>query len=72
MRKLMASWGFAAVCVALARLACAPLFLSERADGATGVLLAADLFTIAIAAVVGRRAGAATGPAFFYGAQWAS
>ena len=52
MRKLMASLGFAAVCMALARVAFAPLFLAERADGATGLLLAAGLFTIAIAAVV--------------------
>ena len=40
MRKLMASLGFAAVCVALARLAFAPPFLAERANGATGLLLA--------------------------------
>ena len=52
MRKLMASLGFAAVCVALARLAFAAPFLTERAKGATGLLLAAGLFTIAIAAVV--------------------
>jgi len=52
MRKVIASLGFAAVCVALARLMFAPLFLSERADGATGLLLGAGLFTIAIAAVV--------------------
>jgi hypothetical protein len=50
-RKLMASLGFAAVCVALARLPFATLFLTERAKGATGLLLA-GLFTIAIAAVV--------------------
>ncbi len=52
MRKLVLSLGFAAVCVAFARLLLAPLFLAERADGATGLLLAAGLFTIAIAAVV--------------------
>ena len=52
MRKLVVSFGFAAVFVALARLVFAPLFLAERADGATGLLLAAGLFTIAIAAVV--------------------
>jgi len=51
-RKLMASLGFAAVCVALARLPFATLFLTERTKGATGLLLAAGLFTIAIAAVV--------------------
>jgi hypothetical protein len=51
MRKLMASLGFAAVFVALARLMFAPLFLAERADGATGLLLGAGLFTIVIAAV---------------------
>jgi hypothetical protein len=52
MRKLMLSLGFATVCVALARVSTAPIFLAERADGATGLLLAAGLFTIAIAAVV--------------------
>jgi hypothetical protein len=52
MRKLVLSLGLAAVCVALARLMLAPLFLAERADGATGLLLGAGLFTIAIAAVV--------------------
>lgn len=52
MRKLMASLGFVAVCVALARLAFAAPFLSERANGATGLLLGAGLFTIAIAAAV--------------------
>jgi hypothetical protein len=51
MRKFMASLGFAAVCVALARLASKPLFIAERADGTT-LLLGAGLFTIAIAAVV--------------------
>jgi hypothetical protein len=50
MRKLMASLGFVAVCVALARLASAAPFLAERANGATGLLLGAGLFTIAIAA----------------------
>ena len=52
MRQLMASLGFAAVCLALARLMFAPLFLTESADRATGLLLGAGLFTIAIAAVV--------------------
>jgi hypothetical protein len=46
MRKVIIFLGFAAICVALA-----PLFLTERAAGATG-LLAVGLFTIAIAAVV--------------------
>jgi hypothetical protein len=45
MRKFMASLGFVAVCVALARLAFASPFLTERAKGATGLLFAADLFT---------------------------
>jgi hypothetical protein len=52
MRKLMASLGFAAVCVALAGLVFAPILLAEHANGATGLLLGAGLFTIAIAAVV--------------------
>jgi hypothetical protein len=50
MRKLMASLGFAAACVALARLLFAPLFLAEHATDATGLLLGAGLFAIAIAA----------------------
>jgi hypothetical protein len=54
MRKLMASLGFAAVCVTLARLMFAPMLLAEHANGATGLLLGAGLFTIAIAAVVGK------------------
>jgi hypothetical protein len=52
MRKVAISLGFAAVCAAFGRFLFAPLFLAERADGATGLLLAAGLFTIAIAAVV--------------------
>lgn len=52
MRKVAMSLGFAAVCAAFGRFALAPLFLAERADGATGLLLAGGLFTIAIAAVV--------------------
>jgi hypothetical protein len=48
----MTSLGFAAVCLALARREFAPLFLSERADGTTGLLLGGGLFTTAIAAVV--------------------
>jgi hypothetical protein len=54
MRKLMASLGYAAVCVALARLKFAPMLLAEHANGATGLLLRASLFTMAIAAVVGK------------------
>jgi hypothetical protein len=52
MRKVAISLGFAGIFVALVRFLFAPLFLAGRADGATGVLLAAGLFTIAIAAVV--------------------
>ena len=52
MRKLAISLGFAAILVAFARFLFAPAFLAERADGATRILLAAGLFTIAIAAVV--------------------
>jgi hypothetical protein len=49
MRKVALCLGFAAVCGAFPL---APLFLGERASGATGLLFAAGLFTIAIAAVV--------------------
>ena len=52
MRKVAVSFGFAAIFIALGRFLFAPLFLAGRADGATGLLLAAGLFTIAIAAVV--------------------
>jgi hypothetical protein len=52
MRKVWLSLGFAAVCVAFGQFLFAPLFLAERTRGATGLLLAAALFTIAIAAVV--------------------
>ena len=52
MRKVVLSLGFAAVCGASGRFLFAPPFLSGRASGATGLLLAAGLFTIAIAAVV--------------------
>jgi len=51
-RKLMAFLGFGAVFVALAWLMSAPFFLAERANGATGVLPGAALFTLAIAAIV--------------------
>jgi hypothetical protein len=52
MRKVAISLAFAAIFVALGRFQFVPAFLAERADGATRVLLAAGLFTIAIAAVV--------------------
>ena len=52
MRKVAISLSFAAISVALGRFLFTPAFLAERADGATRVLLAAGLFTIAIAAVV--------------------
>ena len=52
MRKVAISLGFAATFVALGRFLFAPAFLAERADGATRILFAAGLFTIAIAAVV--------------------
>jgi hypothetical protein len=52
MRKVAISLGFAAIFVALGRFLFAPLFSAERADGATSLLLAAGLFTIAIAAAV--------------------
>ena len=52
MRKVAISLGFAPIFVALGRFLFAPAFLVERADGATRILLATTLFTIAIAAVV--------------------
>jgi hypothetical protein len=52
MRKVAIFVGFAAICVAITRFLLAQLFLDERVDGATGLLLATGLFTIAIAAVV--------------------
>jgi hypothetical protein len=52
MRKLVLSLAFAAVSVALTRIVFAPLFLADRVDGATGLLLGGGLFTIAIAAAV--------------------
>jgi hypothetical protein len=52
MRKVALSLGFAAVCIAFGRFLFPTLFLAERANSATGLLLAAGLFTIAIAAVV--------------------
>jgi hypothetical protein len=50
----------------------APPFLAERADGATGLLLAVGLFTIVIAAGGPQMSGATLEPAFFYGARRAS
>lgn len=52
MRKVALSLGFAAICIGFGRFLFAPLFLAEAADGATELLLAAGIFTIAIAAVV--------------------
>lgn len=52
MRKLAISLGLAAVCAAFGRFPFAPPSLAEPAGGATGLLLAACLFTIAIAAAV--------------------
>jgi hypothetical protein len=49
MCKVALFLGFAAVCGAFPL---APLFSDERAGGVTGLLFAAGLFTIAIAAVV--------------------
>jgi hypothetical protein len=51
MRKVVISLGFTTIFAALGRFLFAPA-LVERADGATRILLAAGLFTIAIAAVV--------------------
>ena len=52
MRKVAISPGFASIFLAFGRFLFAPLFLNECADGATGLLLAAGLFTFAIAAAV--------------------
>jgi hypothetical protein len=52
MRKVVISLGFAAIFVALGLFLFAPLFLAGHADRATGILFAAGLFTIAIAAAV--------------------
>jgi hypothetical protein len=52
MRKVALSSGFAAICIAFGRFLPPALVLPERAYSATGLLLAASLFTIAIAAVV--------------------
>ena len=52
MRKVAISLGFAAIFVALGRFLFAPFFLVRARRGATGILLAAGLFSIAIAAIV--------------------
>ena len=52
MRKIAVSPGFSGVFVASGRFLFAPHFLAEHADGAAGLLLAAGLFTIAIATAV--------------------
>jgi hypothetical protein len=52
LRKVVISLGFAAIFVALGLFLFAPLFLAGHADRATGILFAAGLFTIAIAAAV--------------------
>lgn len=54
MWKSVISVGFTATCLGLGRLLLALLLPTERIDGATGLLLATGLFTIAIAAVVGK------------------
>jgi hypothetical protein len=54
MGRVAVSLGFTAIFVALGRFLFAPAFLVERVDGATRILFAAGLFTIAIAAVVGK------------------
>ena len=59
MRKIALSLGFAAIFVGLGRFLFAPAFLAERSDGASRILLAAGLFTIAIAAVVRKMSGRA-------------
>jgi hypothetical protein len=52
MRKVAISLGFAASFIAFGGFLVSPVFLAERAAGATDILLAAGLFTIAIAAVL--------------------
>jgi hypothetical protein len=52
MRKIAISPGFSGVFVASGRFLFAPHFLAERADSAARLLLAAGLFTIAIATAV--------------------
>ena len=52
MRKTLLFLGVVALSLALTRTHFAPLFLADRADRATAAVIAAGLFTIAIAAVV--------------------
>ena len=52
MRKIVTSLGFATVFAALGHFLPAPLFSAGHADRAIGILVAAGLFTVAIAAVV--------------------
>ena len=52
MRNVAISLGFAAIFIALGLFLFAPLLLAGQADGAIGILFAAGLFTVAIAAVV--------------------
>jgi hypothetical protein len=52
MGKVALSLGFAAASIAFGRFLLPTLVLAERADSASGLLLAGGLFTIAIAAVV--------------------
>jgi hypothetical protein len=52
MRKVVVSIGFAAISVAVGGLLFASLFSAGHADRATGILIAAGLFTAAITAVV--------------------
>jgi hypothetical protein len=68
MRKIAISLGFAAIFLGLGRFLFAPAFLAERADGATRILFATGLFTIAIAAVVRKWADGRVRSVFFYSA----
>jgi hypothetical protein len=52
MRKIVTSLGFAAMFAALGRFLLSPLFSAGHPYSATGILLAAGLFTVAIAAMV--------------------
>jgi hypothetical protein len=52
MRKIATSLGFAAIFAAAGRFLSAPLFSAGHAYRATGILFAAGLFTVTIAAVV--------------------
>jgi hypothetical protein len=52
MRKVVTFLGCTTIFAALGRFLFAPPFSAGPADRATGILLAAGLFTVAIAAVV--------------------